>query len=128
MHSGESPLPRKLSGQSTRRGGRYPGAAKMNRLALEKFVAAEFTAKRPSRMATHRLRVEIQILPKPNQGVESRSHSRSLARHRHVSLRAPYPRLSFCAANDPVLSVEHGDARMMSFRFFQGESRKAHDS
>jgi hypothetical protein len=58
---GETPLP-------TRRGGRYPGAAKMNRLALDKFVAAEFTAKRPSRIATHRLRFEIQILPKPNQG------------------------------------------------------------
>ena len=35
---------------------------------VSRAVAAEFTAKRPSRIATHRLRFEIQILPKPNHG------------------------------------------------------------
>jgi hypothetical protein len=58
---------------------------------------------------------------------EARPHPRLLACHRQLSLRVPDLRLGFFAANDSVLSVEHSDARMMSSRFFQGESRKAHD-
>ena len=54
--------------------------------------------------------------------------AQSLARHREArAAERPIFDFRIFAANDPVLSVEHGDTRMMRFRFFQGQSRKAHN-